>query len=325
MQDDRRLERLHFGELFRDRQVIQREAEQQQEDDVLQGRQPLVHAVADLQLAHAQALGDAVGEFLQGAERAQPAAERTPVPEHHGDRGGAPQDEHQRVHQEVLPAEIRAQGREERQHVDDGQLRLAVPADPEQRERQERQAQPVVQEGAGGKLVLEEEDADQHRQRNGQDGDLASLALPDLLPQGRRGVGLGRGRLGSLLRGSGSGRDGAGIGARKLIGKIERDEGLVRDAEHALDHELQAPGLDRIQRGVLGHDKQRNLAQRRGARRIDVRQALVVAVPEAEAAFVLNDLDAVENAAADVAGALERIGAVASDQHRLLARLEPGA
>ncbi|CAM4107566.1 hypothetical protein ACMU6081_27640 [Achromobacter mucicolens] len=182
VQDDRGLEGLDFGELLGDRQVIQREAEKQQEDHVLERGQPLRHTVADLQLTHAQPPRDAVGQFLQRAERAQPAAERAAVPEHHGDGGGAPQDEHQRVHQEVFPAEIGAQGREERQHVHDGQLRLAVPADPEQREGKEGQAQAVVQQRARRELVLKEEDAYKHRQGDGQDGDLAGLAVPDLFP-----------------------------------------------------------------------------------------------------------------------------------------------
>jgi hypothetical protein len=48
----------------------------------------------------------------------------------------------------------------------------------------------------------------------------------------------------------------------------------------------------------------------------------VIAVAEADAVGFLNQLDAVEDSAADVGGSLERVAAGSGDDERLLARLE---
>ena len=69
------------------------------------------------------------------------------VPEQQRRGGREPQDEDQRRHQEVVPAEVRPQRVEEGEDVDDRQLRLGVPADPQQGERQETQPNPVVEHG----------------------------------------------------------------------------------------------------------------------------------------------------------------------------------
>src|SRR5690606_25728046 len=173
--------------------------------------------------------------------------------EHHGDGGGAPQQEHERIHQEGVPAEFGAQRGGERKDIDHRQLGLRVPADPEKGEGQERQARAVVQDGAAGKLVLEEEDAHQYRQADGQDGYLPLLGGPDLLPEGGGGVEGGRVMGGGLRRvlGRGGGRGlglrdrrgRARIGLGQFVGQVEGDERLVLYAEYALHQELQAPRL----------------------------------------------------------------------------------
>ena len=71
---------------------------------------------------------------------------------------------------------------------------------------------------------------------------------------------------------------------------------------------------------VVRHHEEPDLAQPRRAVGGDAVQPRVVAVAEADALAVLDQLDPVEDAAADVSRALEGIGAVAGDQERAPAR-----
>ena len=109
-------------------------------------------------LRHLHRLRDVVEQFLQRAERAEPAAERPPPPEQQprGDR--APEQEDQRRRQEVFPAEAGHQRIGEGQDVDHRQLRVRVPAEPDQNEQQITAAHPDIELGAAHQRVLEEED-----------------------------------------------------------------------------------------------------------------------------------------------------------------------
>src|SRR5690606_11141614 len=72
LQDDRGLERLDLGEGLRQRDGVEGEAEQAEENDVLDRPEPFVQAPGHAELRHLEPLRDGVAELLQGAERAKP-------------------------------------------------------------------------------------------------------------------------------------------------------------------------------------------------------------------------------------------------------------
>src|SRR5690606_26119503 len=144
-QDDGGLEGFDFGHLFGDGHAVQGKAKQQNEDHVLDGYQPFMGAVGHLDLGNAQEAGQLVGQFLQCAERTEPATEGAPVPENQGNGGSNPQNEDQWIHQEVFPAEIGAQGVGERQYIHHGQLGRGVPANPDQGEQQKANTKASVE------------------------------------------------------------------------------------------------------------------------------------------------------------------------------------
>ena len=73
----------------------------------------------DFDLLDAEPLGEVIGQLLQRAERAQPAAEHAPSPEQHTDGNKAPECEHHWIKQEQLPAKTGQKCVNEGQHVDD--------------------------------------------------------------------------------------------------------------------------------------------------------------------------------------------------------------
>src|SRR5205085_581950 len=112
----------------------------------------------------------------------------------------------------------------------------------------------------------------------------------------------------------------ANVLVRKRVAELERQERLVARADAALNEELEQPRLGRVERKVVRSDEQRDLAQVRRPIGRQCAEPGMIAVAEAGAGTVLDQLDAVENAAADISRALERIGAVAGDNDRLLSR-----
>lgn len=70
LQDDRRLERLHFRKHLGKREGVERQPEQAEKDDVFDRPEPLVQAPGHSHLRHLQPSRDIVGQFLQRAERA---------------------------------------------------------------------------------------------------------------------------------------------------------------------------------------------------------------------------------------------------------------
>ena len=85
--------------------VVEREAEEQQEDDVFDGRHPFVHFEGEFELRHMQFFRDVVREFLQGTEGAEPAAEEAAIPHQRAEGRRAPKDEDDGIHQEDVPVE----------------------------------------------------------------------------------------------------------------------------------------------------------------------------------------------------------------------------
>src|SRR5690606_24997342 len=118
LEHDGGLERLYLGGLLGQHHRFQRDAEQYQQDDVLDGPQPLVHREGQLVLGYFQLAGDFVDQLLQRTEGAQPAAEHAPTPEQDAGGGEGPEDEDHRIAEEQFPAELGYQGMHEGQHVD---------------------------------------------------------------------------------------------------------------------------------------------------------------------------------------------------------------
>ena len=181
-----------------------------------------------------------LSKLLQRAERAQPAAERAAAPEQQRRRDREPQDEDQRRHQEVVPAEVGPQRVDEGEDVDDRKLRLRVPAEPDQREDQEAEPHAVVQHRPAHEPVLEEEDgrsapasaATGCRYRTG-------LGAPHRVPQRRLGR-LGAAAGTAACRPAAAAAAGAAAAARgsvteilvgQLVAEIEGQECLVARAD----------------------------------------------------------------------------------------------
>ena len=157
--------------------------------------QALVEAPGQLQLRYAEPAAEMVGQLLQRPERAQPAAERPAAPEQQPGRHGEPEDEDQRVHEKIGPAEVGEQRVGEGQHVDHRQLRLGVPAEPDQGEDEKAVADPGGQPRPADEPVLEEEQAGQQQRGRQQHADVEHAPAPDPLQQHLPGAVVGEARL----------------------------------------------------------------------------------------------------------------------------------
>ena len=118
------------------------------------------------ELRHARKLCQSVQKLLKRAEGAEPAAKRPTTPEQQADHDANPQDEDQRLDQEILPLEIVDQHIGEGKDVHDRKLGAGV--EPEEAEGEKQ----VENANAGGEAptphepVLKEEQAGQPDQRD---------------------------------------------------------------------------------------------------------------------------------------------------------------
>ncbi len=204
---------------------------------------------------------------------------------------------------------------DEGQHVDHRQLPQRVPADEHHGEDQVAAAQPVQEVGVLGELVLQEQDDRQQTQGGDDHADLEALLVPDVDPH--RPVGLfDRGQLlGRRLRP-------LDVGFGHLVRQLEAGEHPGHRAGLAAYQQLQRPGRARVEGDVLADDEDRHLAELGHAFGIDVRQADVVQIAEADDVAELAQLHPIEDAAAHIARALERVVAAAEHGDRVFARLE---
>ena len=113
------------------------------------------------------------------------------------------------------------------------------------------------------------------------------------------------------------------IGIRQRVAEIESEPCLFPCPDHTLHQELQRPRFGRIKREFQRHREQVDFGKIRCAFGFKVAQPRLVDVAEADAVGVLDQFDAVEDAAADVSSPLERIPARPRDDQRLLTRLQP--
>src|SRR5690606_12303526 len=88
------------------------------------------------------------------------------------------------------------------------------------------------------------------------------------------------------------------IGVRKLVIQVQRDKGFVLDAQHALNQQLEPPGLDRIKGSSSRNFEQGGFFEVRGIGSFHAGQTLVVQIGEVKAVQILDDLDTAKNPAA---------------------------
>jgi len=148
------------------------------------------------------------------------------------------------------------------------------------------------------------------------------LVAPDPLPERRL-----RGRLAGI--GGGGRRRGGGDlgqeGGGRLPGGLERGVDPLDRADVALHQKLQAERLGRIETGGGRDAEHVHLGQRRRAGDRDAPDPDMVTVAEPHRDIALDQLDAVEDAAPDIARSLEGIGAAGRHQDRLVALAQPAA
>ncbi len=112
------------------------------------------------------------------------------------------------------------------------------------------------------------------------------------------------------------------IGVRKRVAEIEGQPRLFPGGDDTLHQELQHPRFGRIEREIRRQREQGNFGKVRCAFGRKAPQPCVVAVAEADAVGVLDQFDAVEDAAADIGRSFERIPPRSRDDQRLLTRLQ---
>ena len=173
--------------------------------------------------------------------------------------------------------------------------------------------------------VLEEEDRGQDAERERQNDDLDRLALPQALPQGGVQPPHDRSRQPPPVFGRFAAchrlrRESIGAAARNRDrrSRMPSQAGRFR-AQPAAGSASGWSGA----KTARGHDpEERHFAETRRTGGQNLAQALVLLVAEAHADVALDQLDAVEDAAAHIARSLERIEPVARQQDRLLAGFE---
>src|SRR5690606_33097031 len=298
LQRDGGLEGFDLGGLLGHHHGFQRDAEQHQQHDVLDGPEPLVNAEGQVVLGNlqlARGLGD---QLLQGTEGGQPAAGPATPPRQDAGGGEYPENEDHRIGQEQLPAEVLHQRMDEGQHVDHRQLPEGIPADEHHGEDQVAMAQPLKEVGMLGELVLQEEDDRQQRQRDQDHPHLEALLVPDVDPQ--RPVGFLDG--GQFFGGQ---RHPLDVLLGHHVGHLEAGEDALHRADLATHQQLEVPGRARIEAILLAGSEDRHLEKFRHAFGIHVGQTDEVQVAEADGVAELAQLHPIEDAATHVTRALE--------------------
>jgi hypothetical protein len=194
----------------------------------------------------------------------------------------------------------------EKVRTDHRELGAHDPAQPDQREGEEAYAQGFIETLLPFDVVLEHEDQGQDREPEGQDGDIDPSLAPDIMPER------------NCRRFAPGVRGGLQIGRRQAVGSCEGGEDSPPVAGLARDQDLQAPGRDDREAGRLAQHENRQLAQVRSAFQAELFHPEMVLLPEPDRVFALHQLDAVENAAADIGGPLEGIEPAARHEEQLV-------
>ncbi|MNF67538.1 hypothetical protein D3C84_493560 [compost metagenome] len=256
-----------------------------------------------------------VDQFLQGAERAQPAAEHATAPQQNARGGEDPQHEDQRIGEKQLPAKVLEQRMDEGQDVDHRQLPQGIPAQEHHGEEQVTATQPVQKTGPASELVLQEQDRRQQQQGAREYGDLEVFLVPDGQPH--RPVGFLDGR---QFFGTGCGSLKVWLG--QLISQFETAERATDRTGLTPHQQLQGPGRARIESRRFADNEHRHFIEVGHALGKHVGEPLMVHVTETDDIAELAQLHPIENPATHIARTF--IGILPTTQYRdgLLAGFE---
>ena len=276
---------------------IEAEREDGHEERVFDHPEPFVQGLRHGDLAEAKTSGGGIGQFLQRAERAEPAAIDAPAPEQHAKRGEAPEDEDHRLDQEGFPAEAGQQRMDEGHDLHHRKLAVQPHAEHEEGRGQEGQPPGLPQAGAAGDPFLGEEDQGEDGQHQGDHGDPGAPLCPGLRPQ----------RLGLRRRGQAEGL-GQGIGQRQGHCHLARGRG-------AGGAQFDRQGLGGVDLG--GQREEADFLHRRRIGQGERLQHLEAVFGRLPAGVALRHGDAVEEAGLAPRGAAVRLHALAHhDQGR---------
>src|SRR5699024_7004038 len=124
----------------------------------------LMQSPGHFDLGDLECFGNFVGQLLQSAKGAQPAAKCTAAPEDQRNSNGAPQHENQWVNEKGLPGKALAQCGCKGQHVDHRGLGRHNPAQPNQSNGQVHRPDTIVGALVFNDSILEKEDPSQCQQ-----------------------------------------------------------------------------------------------------------------------------------------------------------------
>ena len=205
-------------------------------------------------------------------------------------------------------------------------MRIGVPAEADQREHQEADAEPVGEALVTGHLHLEEKDTGQNGQGGKQHDDFNALLDPDPLPQMTELAGIGDSHVALDLRVVDRDRLDSKlfrVAVGNAVAEIEGDEGLVDSADGALHQQLQPEWFSRVKAAAGLHLENIKLRERWRILCRQLAETAMLLVVKPDGSIALNQLNAIENAAAHIARPLEGVFATAGYQNGLVAVVEP--
>ena len=261
----------------------------------------------------ADLLANDVQQLLQRAERAGPAAEKTSAKDDHGDDDEDPEQEDERVAEEQRPFPLEQDRMEPGQHLRDrglGQQPEAHPADADHPEAVlEAVDRPLVLVGGAARQWLAQriDGADGHQHQRKQ-ADRQPACLPDLQPGRVRTPDLGPAALQVI--------------ARQPVFAVEGQKAFLAVGIDLVGQKAELPGIGR-RKGRRAQDEDARFGEAWCSACGDAVEVAGIGVTEAEGVAVLVDQDAVVDAAAHEARALEGFLPVAADdEQRVLAFLQ---
>ena len=292
------------------RERIERQAEKAEKDHVLDRPEPLVQPPGHVICGMLSRLRR--GSSAPAARRTDRASRRTaPAPRTAALPRPRPQDEDERRRQEELPAKPVINALVKVSTLTTESCALAYqPSQTSVKARKPRRRPRSA--GGASSGSWKKKIAVSTSKRGYGDGDRAHAFICQMLTQSgwpprprRHGAAPARGDLGGARRHQ--------ILLWQGVAEVEGQCRLVSPPGASLHQKLHLQGRRDVEGEVGRHDKQRDLAKL-GAPSAAMRQARVVAVAKAHALAVLEQLDPVEDAAADIARTLEGIGSIARDE-----------
>ena len=179
---DAGLERFDLNQARRPGRRKTRRADDRCEHRELDALEIRVQARVQLAWFQPQALGDQAQQFLEGAERAQPATERAAPPDKQRDAHESPEHDGHRVGEKEVCAAAADHGFDQGREVHDRELPLRGKADPAEREHQVGDSEARQPAGFGAQPGLSCQRDRQDQQPGHQDHQVDSALLPGFQP-----------------------------------------------------------------------------------------------------------------------------------------------